>query len=548
MPAIIELTIRRLQDSSLVAELRAELLHNHADLGSALVTISGETLRGLRLLPDAYGAALAAMILPQALHPAWQRARGYAEREGMGFHVRVRIDDHTGELLTLCWELLRDPLTNTPLAQQEGGSLARLITLDDLHDPVPPTRPELRTLVAVAGPSDIKRYGLAPVDVAGEAERVRAALGDLPANLLADTEPGAANLATLDNLRDRLRGTHLFTLICHGQTTEAGTALYLVGADGRAAPITGADLAAEISALDAPQRPLCAVLIACEGASQDKAPLATVGPLLARAGVSAVVAMQATVTMAAAAGFTARLLREVVHDGRIDRALAAARKEMGNEWWVPALWLRSRDGRLWKKQFSISATHSTISTQEQRTTSSTPVKSTAIANPVASNSVTLSEPIVQPAKSSAYYRIAYQNEDLRGEPKANGAVYLTIPRGRLVKKTGLPSVEVDGEMYEHVRFESVQGWVRSDYIIPTQPKDQQPRARVQMHPPNQQGLSVLNPVTTTPSHYKVLSYLSEGSEVEILEGASPTNPQWVLIKVDVLTGLVIRRHLSLIEP
>lgn len=50
--------------------------------------------------------------------------------------------------------------------------------------------------------------------------------------------------------------------------------------------------------------------------------------------------MQATVTMAAAAGFTGRLLREVACDGRIDRALSAARKEMRNEWWVPALWLR----------------------------------------------------------------------------------------------------------------------------------------------------------------------------------------------------------------
>lgn len=42
MPITVELTIRRLPDHGLVADLRAYLLHNHADLGSALVTINGE--------------------------------------------------------------------------------------------------------------------------------------------------------------------------------------------------------------------------------------------------------------------------------------------------------------------------------------------------------------------------------------------------------------------------------------------------------------------------------------------------------------------------
>lgn len=121
---------------------------------------------------------------------------------------------------------------------------------------------------------------------------MRAALGDLRADLLADTEPGAVGLATLDNLRAGLRGAHLLTLICHGRTTGAGTVLYVAGADGRTAQITGADLAAEIAALDPAQRPLCTVLIACEGPSQEEAPLASVAPLLARAGVPAVVAMQ----------------------------------------------------------------------------------------------------------------------------------------------------------------------------------------------------------------------------------------------------------------
>jgi CHAT domain len=351
MPAIVELTIRRPPDDRLVAELRAELPRSRADLGSAPVTISTEALRGLRLLPDAYGAALTAMALPQALQPAWQRARGYTEGSDQGLHVRVLLDDPTGELHALRWELLRDPLTNTPLAQQEGGSLARLVILDDLHERVLPARPNLRALVAVAGPVDAKQWGLDPVDVAGEAARARQALGELRADLLADTAPGSPGLATLDHLRDRLRaGPHVLFLICHGKETAQGTVLYLVDGASRAAPITGEALAAEVAALDPAHRPLLAVLVACEGASQDEAPLASVGPLLARKGIPAVVAMQAPIAMDAAARFTERLLRELARDGRIDRAVAAARKEMGEAWWLPVLWLRSRDGRLWEEE------------------------------------------------------------------------------------------------------------------------------------------------------------------------------------------------------
>ena len=41
--------------------------------------------------------------------------------------------------------------------------------------------------------------------------------------------------------------------------------LYLVSDDGTAAPITGETLKNEIAALDAVDRPLLAVLVACEG-------------------------------------------------------------------------------------------------------------------------------------------------------------------------------------------------------------------------------------------------------------------------------------------
>ena len=92
-------------------------------------------------------------VFPGPLREAWAKARGQAEAEGSGIHLRTQIDDPSGVLHALRWDLPRDPLTQTPLARQEGRALARLIASDSLHDPDPPAKPALRTLVAVAGPS-----------------------------------------------------------------------------------------------------------------------------------------------------------------------------------------------------------------------------------------------------------------------------------------------------------------------------------------------------------------------------------------------------------
>ena len=345
----IELSIRHLSDATLVAELRVHTARTTAVLASRVpITIDTLTLRALSIMLDEYGTALTAMVLPPLLHAPWEKARSYAEHTGAGLDVRVVLDDPSGALHGLFWERLRDPRTNASLAQQEGGSLARLVEIDDLHAPEPPARSALRALVAIAGPSDAADYRLAPVDVAGEAERALQAMGSIHAILLAGGHLRSSGFATLANVRDGLRtGPAILYLVCHGATTAEGTILYLVGDDGHAAPIDGATLDKEFRALDAAHRPLVAVLVACESANQDEAPLVAVGPLLARLGIPAVIAMQARISLNAVARFTPRLLRELERDGRIDRALAAARKELGDEWWVPVLWLRVRDGRLW---------------------------------------------------------------------------------------------------------------------------------------------------------------------------------------------------------
>jgi hypothetical protein len=59
--------------------------------------------------------------------------------------------------------------------------------------------------------------------------------------------------------------------------------------------------------------------------------------------------MQGNVTMATVEKLMPTFFQQLLRDGQIDRALAVARAEVNNrpDWWVPALYLRLKNGNLW---------------------------------------------------------------------------------------------------------------------------------------------------------------------------------------------------------
>ena len=113
--------------------------------------------------------------------------------------------------------------------------------------------------------------------------------------------------------------------------------------------VAGEDLVRAVAGL--PRRPPLVVLVSCESAGRTHSPgvLAAVGPRLAGVGVGAVLAMQDRLTLATAERLLPAFFAELRRDGQVDRALAAARLEVRQrpDWWVPVLFLRLRDGRLW---------------------------------------------------------------------------------------------------------------------------------------------------------------------------------------------------------
>jgi hypothetical protein len=320
----------------------------HDERVAAPIALDPDALRGLALDPEAYGAALTAQLFGDPrLRDAWLQARVLG-MQGGALAVRLRLDPANAALHALRWETLCDPVDGQPFALSQIVRLVR--TLDGGVGFVPLTlvpRPaSLRALVIVAAPSDLADYRLAEIDADGELARARAAFGDIPVTALGDAT-GAQGRATLEAIQAALSaGPQLVILIAHSATREGQPVLFLEGADGRAAPVFGDELVAAVQRQA--QRPLLLVLVSCKGAGDDYAALTALGPRLAQVGLPAVLAFQGDIAMRATKQLLPRLIDEARTDGKIDRALAAARAALGSggPWWQPVLFLRG-DGRLW---------------------------------------------------------------------------------------------------------------------------------------------------------------------------------------------------------
>ncbi len=347
----LELTIRP-SGEGFVADARLDQPGNQHPIAPATdvpVALDPRALLAHALDPVAYGRTLTAQVFADLrLRDAWRDARRVADGADLPLRLRLRLTTTDAGIHALRWETLRDPITDVPLATDARLRLVRSLDTDDTRPIRLGPKPALSALFVVANPSDLGRYDMAKIDVAGEVSRVQAALGDIALTVIGDVRR-----ATLGAIQDALRAQPtIFCLMCHGQHTGDDTTLWLVNDDGTTAHVTGSTLSQILSQSDRP--PLLVILIACEGGgkSHHDGPLAALGPRLALAGVGAVLAMQDTLSISAATRLLPVLFEELARDGRIDRAVALARAALRerSEWWVPALWLRMRDGRLWENQ------------------------------------------------------------------------------------------------------------------------------------------------------------------------------------------------------
>ncbi|HNU05426.1 MAG TPA: SUMF1/EgtB/PvdO family nonheme iron enzyme, partial [Anaerolineae bacterium] len=292
----------------------------------------------------AYGQQLAAQLFAAGgLRSFFDQTLAVAASQPTPLHLRLFISPDAAALHALRWETLRLPGSAAPLATGEWVRFSRFLDSADWRPARTVERDALAALVAVASP-EMTGATLAEVRTEQELAAARAGLGPIPFEPLADR-----GQVTLANLLARLRaGCDILYLVAHGALVAGEPQILLEREDGGRAWTAGAELAARLGELAQP--PSLVVLVSCQSAGVDGQTLAGLGPLLAAAGVPAVVAMQGNLSMATAAAFMPTFLAELRRDGQVDRAMAVARGAVREraDWWMPVLFTRLEDGRLFK--------------------------------------------------------------------------------------------------------------------------------------------------------------------------------------------------------
>lgn len=339
-------------------------------------------LLAMELDPQAYGQALFAALFASDIRRAYDKASARAEALHEGrMRVRLWIDDEAVELHALPWERLYHPSRAyaVPLATSTQTPFSRYTSLE-IAEPPPVTDQPIKLLAAIANPLNLPG-GLAPANVAVEVESLRQALSefDKAKQLQVTLLPGRTGLApeqreqleaegwkivdgntSLDNLLRHLPGQHAFHFVGHGAFKRAGdhgpgqAALYLEKLDGAWQAVKDDEIVSRLAAIG--ELPHLIFLVACESATRDanaEHPFVGFGPKLVRAGVPAVVAMQAVVPVEMARQLSGEFYRRLFEHGDIDEALSQARLVIFNpkqtDWAIPVLFMRLKDGLLFAK-------------------------------------------------------------------------------------------------------------------------------------------------------------------------------------------------------
>jgi hypothetical protein len=344
-------------------------------LASADITIPYNELRQERLDPADYGARLTqTLFADQTVLGKYHYATGVASGAG-ALRVRLSIDERLPQLHQLLWEKLLTPDNPTAAPAQRSTfatsrqtPFSRYLSGKDWIEPRLLPRPAMRALVVVANPTNIEQYNMATIDVQAEAARIQYSMRES----IAVTTLTSGGYASLTMINNSLIEQHypILYLVAHGGMIEGTPYLWLEKPDGTADVVEAGKLVTILRDLGN-KRPQLIVLASCQSASSGDHPtvnntnpapdsdtntdtdnaLLALGPQLAQAGIPAVLAMQGKITIKTVESFMPTFFRQLQQDGQIDQAVAEARGLVRdhNDWWMPVLFMRVREGRMWQE-------------------------------------------------------------------------------------------------------------------------------------------------------------------------------------------------------
>jgi hypothetical protein len=267
-----------------------------------------------------------------------------------GLRLRLLFGPTAQELHGLRWETLRNPFDDTLLAANQNILFSRYLAGDGFREVHSRPRSVVRALVAVSNPLGLKDYGLDPVDVKGELGRASEGLKGFAVDALPSETEGCTLEALVRHLQD---GYDILYLVAHGSLSSGQAWIWMEDERRQVLRVPGADLVEQVRSLDTP--PLLVVLASCESAGNNEgSALQALGPQICEAGVPAVIAMQGKISVRSVARSMPVFFEKLQQDGIVDRAMAAARAILAvtgaSDLWMPALFMRLKDGAIWQQE------------------------------------------------------------------------------------------------------------------------------------------------------------------------------------------------------
>lgn len=301
----------------------------------SLASVGGDREASLPIPPAAAELEMRALgrelfdgLLGDGLAVLFERSLDAARSSGQRLRLILKVDPTSRRLAEIHgqpWEYLFYQPGGVFVATQRETPVLRQL---DVERPVPRAPIEdLRILAAASSPPEV-----APLDLEREIQaltKLSASHSHLDLEVLRD--------ASLDALRETLIGheIHVLHYMGHGDfdpETGEGT-LALTGDDGTVRQVSGTRIAQVISGIRSVR---LVVLNACNTArdqdAQGENPFAGVGTALVRAGVPAVIAMQAPISDLAAIAFSEVLYRRLAAGDPLDVAMSEGRQVIHAKW------------------------------------------------------------------------------------------------------------------------------------------------------------------------------------------------------------------------
>ncbi|MCG2624340.1 CHAT domain-containing protein [Arthrobacter sp. I2-34] len=340
-----------------------ELLNRRSDLER---TILASAVSARRTVPRSEepvrqaGEQLFMALFTGAIGGAYRASLGAAQQAGDELRLVLRLA--APELAALPWEMLYDPETGSYLCRTEP--LVRRIPAADYNPRPLKVAPPLRILGVVSSPR-----GLQTLDVEAEKAHLEEALaGPVAAGLV---ELVWTPEATWDGIHEQLLAGpwHVLHFIGHGDYdlgSDEGL-IALVDAHGRYALVEASRIAYLLSA--ARPIPRLVVLNSCStGQAGTEDLFSGTAAALVRGGISAVAAMQFTVSDGAAIAFARGFYTAIAHGRRVDEAVRNGRISItGNsgstlEWVTPVVYVRGTAASL----FALTVPRRAAGTRRQK--------------------------------------------------------------------------------------------------------------------------------------------------------------------------------------